>query len=78
LGDSALSLALGWWGFPWGLIVTPVQIARNITGMLKGPDPLAPSAKLERAVRMNIAANAVARQQAQSAVSPGLPVSAIK
>src|SRR5580658_687243 len=22
------SLVLGWWGFPWGLIITPIQIVR--------------------------------------------------
>lgn len=30
LGDAAFSLVLGWWGIPWGLIITPVQIIRNI------------------------------------------------
>src|SRR5262245_24406322 len=25
IGDGLLSLLLGWWGFPWGLVMTPVQ-----------------------------------------------------
>jgi len=73
LGGSALSLVLGWWGFPWGLLVTPVQIGRNVVGMLRGPDPLQPSAKLEKAVRMSIASQAVAKQQAQQAAITGAP-----
>ena len=39
----AFSGLLGWWGFPWGLLVTPFQIARNVVGLLKrsgeGPSP---------------------------------------
>jgi hypothetical protein len=26
LGGVVFSLVLGWWGFPWGLVLTPVQI----------------------------------------------------
>ena len=55
LGNTIFSLILGWWGFPWGLIMTPVQIARNIAGMVKGPDEMKPSDKLEKLVRIAIA-----------------------
>jgi hypothetical protein len=58
MGSLATSLLLGWWGFPWGLIMTPVQIVRNITGATSGPDPARPSPALEKLVRVNIAANA--------------------
>lgn len=75
LGDSALSLVLGWWGFPWGLLLTPVQIGRNVAGMLQGPDPSMASPKLEKAIRMNMAAHAIARQKAQQAANPGKQVS---
>ena len=68
MSDSAFSLVLGWWGFPWGLVITPVQIGRNVFGMMRAPDPMKPSAKLEKAVRMNIAAKAMS-SQAQSAVA---------
>jgi hypothetical protein len=27
-----VSLALGWWGLPWGMIYTPVTIFANLTG----------------------------------------------
>ena len=29
---TLLSLVLGWWGFPWGLIYTPGVIYSNLTG----------------------------------------------
>jgi hypothetical protein len=58
---AGLSLLLGWWGFPWGLIMTPVQIGRNIAAACSPPDPTKPSSQLERLVRVNIAAQ-VARK----------------
>jgi hypothetical protein len=51
LGSSAFSFFLGWWGFPWGLIMTPVQIGRNVVGLFGGPDPSTPSPALSNAVR---------------------------
>lgn len=54
-GDALFSLVLGWWGFPWGLLMTPVQIVRNVSGMAKAPDPSRPSAQLVDAVRMRMA-----------------------
>lgn len=67
LGGSAFSLVLGWWGFPWGLLITPIQVGRNVFGMTRGPDPFTPSPKLEKAVRMTMAARAVTQQRAQAA-----------
>lgn len=55
IGASFFSLFLGWWGFPWGIIMTPVQIGRNITAMAGGPNPNQPSKNLEKLVRMNLA-----------------------
>jgi hypothetical protein len=56
---TAFSLVLGWWGFPWGLLVTPIQIGRNLYGMARGSESSRPSAQLEKIIRMNIAASAV-------------------
>jgi hypothetical protein len=39
----ASSLVLGWWGFPWGLLVTPVQLVRNVVELAKKTDPSQPS-----------------------------------
>jgi hypothetical protein len=49
-----VSSVAGWWGFPWGLILTPVQITRNIIGMCGGPDRSRPSADLRKAVQLHI------------------------
>lgn len=49
------SLILGWWGLPWGVIMTPVQISRNIFGMMRSSAEMKPSANLENLVRRTIA-----------------------
>jgi hypothetical protein len=64
LGDALFSLALGWWGFPWGLLFTPVQIGRNIAALFGSQGEHGPSKDLERAAGMVLAAHAV-REQAQ-------------
>ena len=63
---AGFSLLLGWWGFPWGLILTPVQIGRNLVGIGKSADASSPSPELEKLVRMTIAANAVRTTRPQS------------
>jgi hypothetical protein len=55
------SLVLGWWGFPWGLIMTPIQIGRNLAGIGQSADASTPSPALEKTVRMTIAAQGNAR-----------------
>jgi hypothetical protein len=57
LGDMAICLLFGWWGFPWGLILTPIQISRNIYCIFRPPDPSKPSSLLHRLVCLNIAAH---------------------
>jgi hypothetical protein len=55
--DVLFSLAFGWWGFPWGFLITPMQVFRNIAALLTPEKALtAPSPALERAVRMQLAA----------------------
>jgi hypothetical protein len=63
---AAFSLFSGWWGFPWGLIVTPIQIGRNLYGMAHAPESSRPSPQLEKIVRMTIASNAVQASQAKA------------
>jgi hypothetical protein len=55
LMDSATTLLLGWWGIPWGLLITPVQIGRNVVGLMRPVDPSRPSPQLENAVRLHLA-----------------------
>jgi hypothetical protein len=52
--DAAVSLGLGWWALPWGVIMTPVQIARNVAGLLHRPLTDQPSAQLEKLVRLQL------------------------
>jgi hypothetical protein len=67
LGASVFSLLVGWWGFPWGLIMTPVQLIRNVGGMVSGPDPSQPSEQLEKLLRLELAARLVEANQQQAA-----------
>jgi hypothetical protein len=55
------SLILGWWGFPWGLIMTPIQIGRNLAGIGHSADASTPSPQLEKTIRMTIASQGAAR-----------------
>jgi hypothetical protein len=58
LKHGAFSFFLGWWGFPHGLIITPVQVARNLAGVLGigEPAPDTPSPSLSRMIRLSLAA----------------------
>lgn len=67
LGDAAFCLLLGWWGFPWGLIMTPVQIIRNLAGLFSSADPNRPSPALTSIVRATMAAQFLEEQQGQEA-----------
>jgi hypothetical protein len=63
----------GWWG-PIGIVMTPVQILRNVAGMLGGPPPYAPSAPLNQLVRRmtaeQVLANPDARHRAAGLFEP--------
>jgi hypothetical protein len=45
----------GWWGFPWGLIMTPVQLIRNISGLFAGSGSSGPSAQFRKLIRKDLA-----------------------
>jgi hypothetical protein len=64
------SFFLGWWGFPWGLLITPVQIGRNLWGLARTPTSFAPSPQLEKLIRLSLAAEL--REAQQKAVPPPL------
>lgn len=66
-------LFLGWWGIPWGILGTPIQILRNIGEMVKPPDPATPSPELQRVVR-SVLAQQIA---AQNPGAPAPPISDI-
>ena len=45
-GNLVFSSLLGWWGFPHGPPITPVQVVRNLIAIVAPPDPSHPSPKL--------------------------------
>jgi len=55
--DLCFSLFLGWWGFPWGLALTPIQVARNLIGLLRTPDFTQPSDRLQTVIKAHLAAS---------------------
>lgn len=60
----AFSGVLGWWGFPWGIILTPVQVSRNLIDMVKKTSPGKSSPMLERAVRFQVGAKLLSQRGA--------------
>jgi len=69
LHDSAYSLALGWWGIPFGPPMTVIQVCRNLAGVLRRGDDSPPSSQLETIVRLQIAAEQITdRRERQTVV----------
>ncbi|MGD0900027.1 MAG: hypothetical protein ABR915_19505 [Thermoguttaceae bacterium] len=64
LADAMFCFFLGWWGFPWGFIMTPIQFFRNLLSLWSTPDPTRPSPALESLVRAKLAAQVIAEHQA--------------
>jgi hypothetical protein len=69
LADLAFSLSLGWWGFPFGFVVTPIQIGRNLFAMAFPPERLKPSDRLEKLVRLDIAADVVLKTRVKPPIT---------
>jgi hypothetical protein len=67
LSGTLSSLLLGWWGVPWGVFITPVQIAKNLWGLAHSDESADPSGKLEQIVRINIANQVLARESRPNA-----------
>lgn len=63
-GRLAQSAVLGWWGFPWGFIMTPVQVIRTATAMIVPPRSGQPSAGLQSFARTHL------MYQAQTGAAP--------
>jgi hypothetical protein len=70
LAGAISSLLVGWWGFPWGLIYTPVQIVRNIGALKNPPDPSRPSDALRKSVVVNIGRSMVAQKKVNASQPP--------
>ena len=65
LGNTAFSLIFGWWGFPWGFIMTPIQVGRNVLSLTSTPDPTRPSKKLRQILKFQLAANILNHQNSE-------------
>jgi hypothetical protein len=74
LGATLFCGTLGWWGFPWGMAVTPIQIFRNLKALAFPPDPSKPSGNLEQVVRMHVASRCIATKQLEDIVGNEPPV----
>lgn len=68
LKSACISAVAGWWGVPWGLVMTPIYVIRNLAGLGGGPPATNPSPQLEKVVRVALASRIV--QQAQAASEP--------
>ena len=74
LGAILFCATLGWWGFPWGILLTPIQIFRNIAGMASGRDGSRPSAELRKLVQVIIGAKmATTGRQTPPPLPPPVP-----
>jgi hypothetical protein len=69
LKATAFCALLGWWGFPWGLFVTPAQIIRNLGYMVSGPDPSRPSDELLSLTRAQLSAQLLREENTGPAAS---------
>lgn len=55
LKSLAYCMALGWWGLPWGPLITPAQVLANLVAMFKTHQHGEPSAELLIAARLDLA-----------------------
>jgi hypothetical protein len=55
VGNLIFSGLFGWWGFPHGLLLTPVMLTRNLSAIFSSTDPLEPSPRLVQLARMQLA-----------------------
>jgi endogenous inhibitor of DNA gyrase (YacG/DUF329 family) len=69
LGNTLFSGVLGWWGFPWGIVMTPVQVGRNLVGLVSGPAADKPSQQLRNHVTIQLGHATVQALKAQQAAA---------
>jgi hypothetical protein len=53
--DLLSSLLLGWWGLPWGVIVTPIIIVADLLALFQNPGAYGPSDALKRHAKLILA-----------------------
>jgi hypothetical protein len=75
-GALVFSMFCGWWGIPWGIILTPIQVTRNIAALCSRADSSGPSASLRKLIQITIGQRMlVANQQKAGRVPAAMPAS---
>lgn len=69
-GRLVQSAVLGWWGFPWGLVMTPVQVCRTAMALARPPRREEPSARLRQVARAYLMANPRAKGEGAAKAKP--------
>lgn len=69
LAGIFVSGLVGWWGFPWGMIGTPIQLGRNFAGIFTGPKASTASPELENIVRLELAAKLIHTSRQEQGVT---------
>ncbi len=67
VGSMLGSAVVGWWGFPWGILGTPIQIIRNVPELFKNANPDMPSEQLTEFVKVMLAEQILIAQHQQQA-----------
>lgn len=73
LHDLALTTFLGWWGFPVGLLMTPVYIVRGLVAVASGnvEEDAEPSAALRDTIRQRLAFEMMEEAEHRGTLDPG-------
>ena len=58
-GGVLFSGLFGWWGFPVGILLTPVLVILNFFGLFSLPKAGKPSKRLSKSIRMELGAKAL-------------------
>lgn len=56
LSDLLLSFLFGWWGIPFGILITPVQITKTIFALFNNPGQIEPTELMTKRIRQILAA----------------------
>lgn len=67
LKGCVISFFFGWWGFPFGLIATPIQILRNVIGFFTSPPP----GEFEKIMRLSLASQFAEYQRRRALPASG-------
>ena len=64
LQDLGFSLIAGWWGVPFGFVVTPIQIVRNIIALLD--NSTGPSRRFQQVIKIDLARKLLSRPRSSA------------